>query len=216
MDPFKFLVVLTANGFLSLTRHTSLQYSGEFKRPQDGARVVVGVDDFHERPVLNEAITGSHMQFFGVRHSRIELAFTVESDSVDNQRVAVPSPDRMSHPTRFQRLGMRSVNLNHAYHTLIPALHHQRLRSERVLKIEHAFLELTRHRVRAAGTLRRELENTLDIVQTDMFSPFRNSPGLEILIDLLVQPAVVFRGLDDGIGTEAHHPEISSPRRAAD
>ena len=164
MDPFEFLVVLTANGFLTLTRHTSLQYSSESNRPQDGAGIVVGVDDFHERPVVNEAIAGSHMQFFGVRHSWIEFASIVESGSVDNQRVAFPVADGVSHPSRLQRLGMRGVNVNEAYDALIPALDDQELGSERVLKSEHAFLEFAWHRVWSAGTLRRELENTFNVV----------------------------------------------------
>src|SRR5439155_21956511 len=138
---------------------TSLQNSSEFDRAQDGAGVVVGVNDFHERPVFNEAITGSHMQFFSVRHSWKKFASIVESDCVHNESVALlPVTDRMSNPSRLQRLGMRGVNVNETYHALIPALDDQNLGSQRVLKSKHAFLELTRHRVRAAGTLRREVE----------------------------------------------------------
>ena len=104
------------------------------------------------------------MQFFGVRHSWIEFASIVESGSVDNQRVAFPVADGVSHPSRLQRLGMRGVNVNEAYDALIPALDDQELGSERVLKSEHAFLEFAWHRVWSAGTLRRELENTFNVV----------------------------------------------------
>src|SRR5438067_11976552 len=103
------------------------------------------------------------MQFFGVRHSGKELASTVESGSIRNQRVAFPVAGRMSHPTRLQRLRMRSVNVNDAYHAFTPALHDQHLGCERVLKSEHALLEFTRHRVRAAGNLSRHLKDSVDV-----------------------------------------------------